>query len=74
MKYPYFRLYVLFGVLAFLSSCALAYCLAQISPWALFAAVAAILVKVFAWLQDQAWYEYRAEVKIKKEQKPLASV
>jgi hypothetical protein len=51
----YLKLYFFFGVLALAGSCAFAYCLWQISPWALYAAMAGIGTRVCMWLQDEAW-------------------
>ena len=59
MKYPYLKLYWLFGILALTSALAVGFCLLQISPWAVWAVIAAMLFKLFAWLQEEAWHEYR---------------
>lgn len=53
-----FKLYWFFGSLAFIGWCVAAYCLSQISPWALGAAAAAIVTKALMWLQDEAWADH----------------
>lgn len=57
---PHLKLYFFFKILALLAASGAAYCLAQISPWALFAVLAAIAFKVLDWLGEEAWKEHLA--------------